>query len=279
MISSTQRRPAARRSFFAAVASLGYGFGCYVFFVAAVGYSVAFLMDGPVPRTIDRGGPATSYAAALAIDSGLMALFAVQHSVMARPAFKRWWTRLVPPHLERSTYVLLSSVVLALMCWQWRPIPAVLWDVQAPPIRGAIWCVFFAGWAWAVAMTFAIDQADFFGLRQVLRRFSGAVGNPAVLAVPWPYRLVRHPMMLGFFIAFLVTPTMTAGHALFALLGCGYIIAAVRLEERDLRRDLTDYDAYAIRTPRFLPRRGLCPHSAIIAEPTTDPSTPARSAS
>jgi methanethiol S-methyltransferase len=173
---------------------------------------------------------------------------------MARPAFKRRWTRLLPQHIERSTYVLMASAALALALWQWHPISAQVWDVPAPAARVLVWGLFTVGWAWVLAMSFAIDHVDLFGLRQVSRHLRGEREHPSSFALPLPYRLVRHPMMLGFFPAFLAAPTMTLGHLLFAALGCGYILFGVRLEERDLTLSLPEYDAYAANTPRFLPR-------------------------
>jgi protein-S-isoprenylcysteine O-methyltransferase Ste14 len=242
-----------------AVVSVGYGFGCYLAFVAVFAYAVAFLADFVVPRTVDRGGPHAGTAAAVVIDVALLAVFAMQHSVMARPAFKRRWTRLVPRHVERSTYVLAASGALALVFWQWHPIPTVVWDVPAPAVRVLLWGLFAAGWVWVLVMTFAIDHIDMFGLRQVLRHLRGLGDRQSVFALPLPHRLVRHPMMLGFFPAFLAAPTMTVGHLLFAGLGIGYILVGVRLEEEDLIRELPEYAAYAAATPRFLPRR-RAPH-------------------
>ena len=206
-----------------------------------------------VPRTVDTGGPHGGAAAAATIDALLLGVFAVQHSVMARPGFKRRWTTLVPPHVERATYVLAASLALALVFWQWRPIPTVVWDVPAPTARVLLWILFVAGFGWALVMTFAIDHLDMFGLRQVGRHLRGLADRRPSFALPLPHRLVRHPMMLGFFPAFLAAPTMTVGHLLFAALGIGYILVGVRLEERDLTQALPEYAAYAAATPRFVP--------------------------
>ena len=238
-----------------AVASVGYGFGCYLAFVAVFLYAMAFLADVLVPRTVDRGGPHAGTAATVVIDALLLSVFALQHSVMARPAFKRRWTRLVPRHVERSTYVLMASASLALVFWQWHPLPTLVWDVSTPVVRFLLWGLYAAGWAWTLAMTYAIDHADLFGLRQVLRRLRGLGDRAPSFALPWPHRLVRHPMMLGFFAAFLATPAMSVGHLLFAGLGSAYILLGVRLEEKDLTRDLPEYGEYAAVTPRFVPKR------------------------
>jgi len=239
--------------------SLGYALVAYASFIAVFLYAVPFLADTVVPRTIDRGGPHAGTAAAATVDALLLAVFAVQHSVMARPAFKRRWTALVPAHVERSTYVLVASAALALAFWQWRPIPAVVWEVPSPVARVLLWTLFALGWLWVLAMTFAIDHLDMFGLRQVARHLRGLADRPSSFALPLPHRLVRHPMMLGFIVGFLATPTMTVGHLLFAALGCGYIVVGVRLEERDLTEELPGYAAYAAATPQFVPGLGRRP--------------------
>lgn len=237
-----------------AILTGGYALICYLAFLAVSLYAVAFLADVAVWRTVDHGGPTSGTLVAVVINAALLGCFAVQHSVMARPGFKRRWAAVVPPHVERSTYVLAASAALALLFWQWRPIPDTLWDVSNPGARALIWALYLAGWVWVVAMTFAIDHLDLVGLRQVWRRLRGLADQPPAFALPLPHRLVRHPMMLGFFPAFLATPTMTTGHLLFGVLGCAYILVGVRLEERDLTRSLPPYAAYAAVTPRFLPR-------------------------
>lgn len=241
-----------------AVASVVYGAVSYLAFVAVFLYAVAFLADTVVPRTVDRGGPHSGTLAAVAIDALLLGVFAVQHSVMARPGFKRLWTTLVPPYVERSTYVLAASAALALAFWQWRPIPAVVWDVYGSAGQLLLWMLFAMGWVWVLAMSFAIDHFDLFGLRQVARHLRGLADQAPSFAVPLPHRLVRHPMTLGFFPAFLATPTMSVGHLVFAGLGIAYILVGVRLEERDLAEELPEYTAYAAVTPRFIP--GLARH-------------------
>jgi protein-S-isoprenylcysteine O-methyltransferase Ste14 len=153
---------------------------------------------------------------------------------MARPAFKRWWTKFVPPPVERSTYVLVSSLLLGLLFWQWRPIPATVWNVGHPSARGLIHAVFWTGWAIALASTFLIDHFDLFGLRQVYLYASGREYRPPAFRTPGLYRYVRHPLMTGFLLAFWATPTMTLGHLLFAVATTAYILIALRLEERDL---------------------------------------------
>jgi methanethiol S-methyltransferase len=250
---ATQQIDVRSRSAVGAVLSVGYGAFCYLAFVGVSLYAVAFLADVAVPRTIDHGGPHAGMATAATIDALLLAVFAVQHSVMARPAFKQSWTRLVPRHVERSTYVLVASAALALAFWQWRPIPTVVWDVPSPAFRLLLWALFALGWLWVLAMSFAIDHLDLFGLSQVTRNLQGLGDQTPSFALPLPHRLVRHPMMLGFFPAFLAAPTMTVGHLLFAGMGCAYVLVGVRLEERDLDRELSEYAAYAAVTPRFIP--------------------------
>ena len=260
LVTSLHTRPRSRlHAGWAAFAAL-----TYLAFLAVSAYAVGFLADAGVPRTVDSGGPRGGTLAAVAIDAALLGLFAVQHSVMARSAAKRRLTRVVPPYVERSWYVLASSAVLALTFWQWRPLPGVVWDVQFAPGRVALWVAYGTGWALVVAMTFAIDHWDLVGLRPVLRYLRGGRPTSPEFRLPLPYRLVRHPMMTGFVLAFVATPHMTAGHLMFAALSCGYVVVGVRLEEHDLAASLPGYRDYAARTPRFvpLPRRRQSPTSA-----------------
>jgi methanethiol S-methyltransferase len=254
MVTTAQTNDARTRATTTGVLVAGYGLIGYLAFVGVAGYAVAFLADVAVPRTIDHGGPASRPAVAMTIDVALLGIFAVQHSVMARPAFKRRWTTVVPRYVERSTYVLAASAALAVVFWQWRPIPEVVWDVPSPSTRVLLWALYVVGWLWVGAMTFAIDHLDLVGLRQVARHLRGLSDRAPAFALPLPHRLVRHPMMLGFFPAFLAAPTMTVGHLLFAGLGCAYILLGARLEERDLTQALPEYAAYAAVTPRFVPR-------------------------
>lgn len=248
----TERADARTRARWTSVLAGTYAGACYLAFMVVFGWSVAFLANAHLGRTIDHG-PATGRATAAVIDAVLLAVFAAQHSVMARPGFKRRWTTLVPRHVERSTYVLASSAAMALLFWQWRPIPNVVWDVHQPAVRVVLWTLYGIGWVWVLAMSYAIDHLDLVGLRQVISHLRGLADRAPSFALPLPHRLVRHPMMLGFFVAFFATPTMTAGHLLFAILGAGYILVGVRLEERDLTEMLPEYAAYAAVTPRFVP--------------------------
>ncbi len=235
------------------LALLAFGVFAYLCFLASVAAGIDYVTGAGILRGLDAPS-ALPLPAAIAIDVALLALFGVSHTVMARPGFKRRWTRVVSRHLERSTYVLAANGALALLFWQWRPIPGVVWDVSSPLARLLIGALVVAGFAWVLAMSFAIDHVDLFGLRQVARHLRGLPDRSPVFTHPWPYRLVRHPMMLGFFPAFLVAPTMTWGHLLFGVLACGYVLVGVRLEERDLTADLPEYAAYAAITPRLLPR-------------------------
>ncbi|OBB91515.1 methanethiol S-methyltransferase [Mycobacterium sp. 852002-30065_SCH5024008] len=213
--------------------TLGYGAAAYLLFLAAFLYLIGFVGNLAVPRSVDRG-LAASVAAAIPINAALVALFGVQHSVMARPAFKRWWVRLVPSSIERSTYVLLSSVVLALLYWQWRTMPTVIWDVRMPAARAVLWALFWLGWAIALLATFLINHFDLFGLRQVYLASRQKPYTSVEFRVRLLYRVVRHPLMLGMLIAFWAAPTMTAGHLLFSIGMTAYILIATQLEERDL---------------------------------------------
>jgi protein-S-isoprenylcysteine O-methyltransferase Ste14 len=234
--------------------TIGYGAAAYVLFVAAFLYAVGFVGNLVVPRTVDHGLDSPIGQAVL-VNVLLLGAFAVQHSVMARPAFKNWWTRLVPSSIERSTYVVLSSAVLVLLYWQWRTMPAVIWDVRHPTGRLAMWALFWLGWAIALASTFMVSHVDLFGLRHVYLAWRGKPYIHIAFRVRLFYRLVRHPLMVGFIIAFWAAPAMTAGHLLFSIATTGYILVATQLEERDLVVTLGDqYREYQRDVPMLLPR-------------------------
>ncbi|MCI4568461.1 methanethiol S-methyltransferase [Lysobacter sp. CFH 32150] len=234
--------------------ALLYGAACYALFLATFLYAIAFVAGVGVPKHIDNGVTAP-FLVALGIDLALLSLFAVQHSGMARPAFKRWWTKFVPAPIERSTFVLASSLVLVLLFWQWRPLPQLIWSVDDGIARWALYALSAMGWLLVLTGTFVINHFDLFGLRQVwfYARKRQAVDEPFVTRAF--YRIVRHPLMLGFLIAFWATPTMSAGHLLFALVTTGYILVAVKfLEERDLVAQYGDtYRAYQRQVPMLLP--------------------------
>jgi protein-S-isoprenylcysteine O-methyltransferase Ste14 len=210
-----------------------YGAVCYLVFLAAFLYAIGFVGDLVVPRSVDHAVSAPVWQATV-VDALLLGLFALQHSVMARPAFKRRWTRFVAHPIERSTYVLAASLVLFLLYWQWRSMPAEIWHIGAPGIRLVVWALFWIGWLTVLLGTFMISHFELFGLRQVYLFWRGKPHSDIGFRAPLLYRVVRHPLMLGFIVAFWAAPTMTAGHLLFALATTAYIVVAVHLEERDL---------------------------------------------
>lgn len=233
--------------------TVGYGAAAYLLFLAVFLYLVAFVGNFWVPRTVDHGVSAPIGQAVL-VNMLLLGLFGLQHSVMARPGFKARWTRLVPPSIERSTYVMLSNAVLVLLYWQWRTMPAAIWDVELPAGRLVLWTLFGLGWVIALASTFMINHFDLFGLRQVYLASRAKPYTDLEFHVRFFYRLVRHPLMLGFIIAFWAAPTMTAGHLLFSIVMTGYILVATRIEERDLVAALgDDYRNYRREVPALLP--------------------------
>lgn len=231
-----------------------YGMSCYLLFFALYAYMACFVGGFAIPKTIDApsGGPV---AAAVAVNLALLALFAVQHSVMARPEFKRVWTRIVPQPIERSTYLLASCIVLAVVFWQWRGIDAVVWNVQSPALRAIAWSLFAVGWLMVPAVSYLINHFDLFGMRQVWLHLFGKPYTSLPFATPLLYNHVRHPLYIGWTIAFWATPTMTVGHLLFAAVLTIYMGAAAVLEERDLIAHFGhQYAAYRERVPMFIPR-------------------------
>jgi protein-S-isoprenylcysteine O-methyltransferase Ste14 len=225
---------AVKGSAVARVLTLLYGLGTYLFFLATFLYLIGFVGNWLVPRSIDHGIVASSAGRAVAIDIVLLALFAVQHTIMARPGFKEVWTRWVPRHLERTTYVLFSTAILALLAWQWRPLPEPVWRITSPLGAGLLTAIALAGWAIVLVSTLLIDHFDLFGLKQTVAYGLGLPFQPPTFKERLFYRWVRHPLMLGFVIAFWSTPVMSEGHLLFAWMTTLYILIAIQIEERTL---------------------------------------------
>ena len=268
------------------IALLVFGVVVYAIFFATFLYLVAFvgnlqatglaqwlpLLPDLVPRSIDLGGPAAPVVAAIAIDLGLIALFGLQHSVMARMGFKAWLKRHLPESAERSVYVLLASAMLMLLFWQWRPIPGTVWSAGSVVGQAFGWTVFAAGFALVLLSTFLIDHFDLFGLKQVWNQFAGRPAAPHEFRTPLLYRLVRHPLYLGFILAFWGGPSMSAGHLLFAAAMTGYILIAIRFEERDLVHHLGDrYVQYRRQVPMLVPRPMRNASAALDVSPDPAP--------
>jgi len=245
----------AAASAFGRFAAFLYGLAAYALFFVTFLYAIGFVAGLVVPKTIDTGVPGP-IVESLIVNVLLMSLFAVQHSVMARPQFKRWWTRFVPASIERSTYVLFASLALVLLFWQWRPIPQAVWQVTNPPIAAAIMVLSFVGWVLVLLSTFLINHFELFGLHQVVNNMRGRTMPPISFKTPVLYKVVRHPIYLGFIIAFWAAPIMTIGHLLFAAVTTAYIFVGIFLEERDLTKLFgDDYRRYRQRVGMLLPFR------------------------
>jgi len=230
-----------------------YGVASYLIFLGVFAYSIAFLGNLYIPNSIDADPTGPVWKAVL-INLALLAGFAVQHSLMARPAFKRWWTRIIPPAAERSTYILFSNfAMIALFLW-WQPIGGVIWDISDQPARSIILAVYFIGWAVLFYATCLLNHFELFGLRQIWHHLRGETLPQAQFRQPGLYKHVRHPIYVGWLIIFWATPTMTIAHLLFAVMTTAYILIAVQLEERDLINELgDDYRAYRRRVPMIIP--------------------------
>jgi protein-S-isoprenylcysteine O-methyltransferase Ste14 len=252
------------------VATVAYGAIAYLAFLASFTYLIGFLADLVVPKGINDGD-SDSALISVAVDLVLVSVFAVQHSVMARPWFKRAWTRVVPASVERSTYVLIASAVLTLLLWQWRPLTDEVWSVGPEWARGLLWALFAAGWMIALLSTFLIGHYDMFGLTQVLARWRSRPYQEPAFRVPGLYKLVRHPLYAGFIIAFWAGPDMSAGRLLFAAVATAYILVAIRFEEHDLKAQLGEpYARYADEAPGLVPR----PRNSRRPEPARDTLVP-----
>lgn len=235
------------------IAALLYGLMAYLVFLGTILYAIGFVTGLAVPKTIDSGITA-SMGQAFIVNLLLMSLFAVQHSVMARKQFKQWWTQFVPKSIERSTYVLFASLSLILLFWQWRPMPDIVWEISNPQIATAVLALSLVGWVLVFTSTFLINHFELFGLHQVINNLVGRAMPAPRFKTPALYKVVRHPIYLGFIIAFWAAPTMTVGHLLFAAVTTAYIFVGIFLEERDLVELFGDeYRRYRERVGMLIP--------------------------
>ena len=229
-----------------------YAVFSYALFLASFLYAIGFVGDLFVPKSINEPTGPGGWAAFL-VDAAVLGVFAIQHSVMARPAFKRWWTRIIPKEAERSTYTLLSSVALIVLFAFWEPIGGTVWSVQSPLAQAAIYVAYAFGWGLVLVSTFLINHFDLFGLRQVWLQLRRKPYAPLPFKTPVLYRYVRHPLYVGWFFAFWATPTMTVAHLVFAVATTAYILIAIQLEERDLMAEHPEYAQYRKRVPMLVP--------------------------
>jgi protein-S-isoprenylcysteine O-methyltransferase Ste14 len=253
---------------------LTYGLVSYALSLVCFVYAIGFLGNVLVPKSIDSPRTVPVLQAFL-IDTGLLALFAIQHSVMARPTFKRWWTRYVPEPIERSTYVLFSSVCLFLLFWLWQPIGGQIWHATDLTARVILRTLYAAGWIVVLYITFVINHFDLFGLRQVWLYFRGREYTRLHFVTPAPYRIVRHPLYVGWLMTFWATPDMTAAHAFFALMCTAYILVAIQFEERNLADAFPEYETYRQKVPMLIPTRGGATPNAPAPRPVTTDADPA----
>ena len=235
------------------ILSLLYGLVCYLAFFGTILYALGFVGNIIVPKTID-GAPQVPLRTAILINASLLLLFALQHSVMARPGFKKWWTTIIPQHLERSTFVLLASLCLMLLMWQWQPIGGIVWSIENEAVKNLLLVLYLVGWTIVFVSTFLINHFDLFGLRQVWLFFQDKPYTHLPFRLPLFYRFVRHPLYFGFLIAFWSAPVMTIAHLLFAVLTTGYIFTAIQLEEKDLMHAYGEkYRHYKKWVPMIIP--------------------------
>jgi protein-S-isoprenylcysteine O-methyltransferase Ste14 len=237
---------------FSRITAFVYGVFCYLVFLATFLYAIGFIGNFAVPKSIDSG-PQVALPVALAIDFGLLALFALQHSIMARQWFKAAWTRIVPSSVERSTYVLFSSVALLVLFWKWQPIGGLIWDIENASGRFVLLTTYAVGWLLVLVATFLINHFDLFGLRQVWLSLRGQAYTPLRFRMPALYRVVRHPLYVGWLLVFWSAPRMTFTHLVFAIATTAYILIAIQFEERDLVRIHGEYEEYRRRVPMLLP--------------------------
>jgi protein-S-isoprenylcysteine O-methyltransferase Ste14 len=248
------------------ISALIYGLVSYLIFFATILYAIGFVDGIIVPKDINAGTP-TPWREAMLVNLALMSLFAIQHSVMARKPFKQWWTQYVSPSIERSTYVLLASLVLLLLFWQWQPMPAVIWQIDQRHVAMAMTGISLLGWVIVFTSTFLINHFELFGVKQVVDNLAGRDAAAPIFRTPLYYKFVRHPIYLGFIIAFWATPLMTVGHLLFAAVTTAYIFVGIFLEERDLVELFgDDYRRYRDRVAMILPWR----RSVTTAQPGFD---------
>ncbi len=242
--------------------SIIYGLISYAVFFASFLYAIGFSGNLLLPKTIDSGEPA-GLAVSLMINLSLLGIFAIQHTIMARPGFKSWWTTIIPEQLERSTFVLVASLILFLLFWQWKPMTGTVWNIDNSIGAGIVWAIFGMGWVMVLVSTFLINHFDLFGLRQVYLYFQDKDYTHVKFRTTGLYKIVRHPIMLGFIIAFWATPHMTVGHLLFAIGTTAYIVIGVHFEEHDLKAYLgEDYATYQGEVPMLCPFRIGKPHNA-----------------
>jgi len=232
-----------------------YGLFSYALFLGAFLYAVGFVNNLLVPKSIDHGGEIESFGMALLINAILLSIFALQHSIMARPQFKKWWTKIIPKAMERSTFVLFSSLALILMYWKWVPMTDVIWSAENPTISTAIQAIYFIGWLIVLLSTFMINHFELFGLQQIYDNLMKREATHIHFKTGYLYAFCRHPIMLGFLIAFWATPIMTTGHMLFTVMTTLYIFVSVKyLEEKDLKKHFGDtYADYKTKVPMFIP--------------------------